>query len=281
MSDKIITLDNLNTFKTKIESEINDKQDKLPTVVNDRYLHTNSSTGALEWTSVSGGGTIPTVTIDVSQVISQNPLTAQLTNEQYDVFANNKQVVLDLSALGQPNVVWQLQIDESSYMCFGFVSADYGTTLDSNLIDINKSTKVVTYYNNTIGGGTQLYKHILSFGSGSTTNDIKIEIITNDNTSLVGSGNAGFNKWLIDNNYTSNTNYMGIPLITKIEVVSSKLTTTEYYGAFASILGIVLVGERTQFTAQSSESGITFTSGTKTSQTLPLGNCVGDDVIEL
>lgn len=31
MSDKIITLDNLDTFKTKIESEINDKQDKLTT----------------------------------------------------------------------------------------------------------------------------------------------------------------------------------------------------------------------------------------------------------
>lgn len=31
-------------------------QTKLPTVVNDRYLHTNSSTGALEWATVSGGG---------------------------------------------------------------------------------------------------------------------------------------------------------------------------------------------------------------------------------
>ena len=28
----------------------------LPTVVNDRYLHTNASTGALEWSEVSGGG---------------------------------------------------------------------------------------------------------------------------------------------------------------------------------------------------------------------------------
>lgn len=32
------------------------KQDALPTVVNDRYLHTNSSTGALEWSTVSASG---------------------------------------------------------------------------------------------------------------------------------------------------------------------------------------------------------------------------------
>ena len=28
----------------------------LPTVVNDRYLHTNATTGALEWSVVQGGG---------------------------------------------------------------------------------------------------------------------------------------------------------------------------------------------------------------------------------
>ena len=39
------------------DTEINSKQDKLPTITNDRYLHTNSSTGALEWVEVQGGGT--------------------------------------------------------------------------------------------------------------------------------------------------------------------------------------------------------------------------------
>lgn len=33
----------------------------LPTVVNDRYLHTNATTGALEWSEVQGGGSSATV----------------------------------------------------------------------------------------------------------------------------------------------------------------------------------------------------------------------------
>ena len=43
-------------YKLPTTNEWNGKQDALPTVVNDRYLHTNASTGALEWSSVSGGG---------------------------------------------------------------------------------------------------------------------------------------------------------------------------------------------------------------------------------
>ena len=43
-------------YKLPTMNEWNGKQDALPTVVNDRYLHTNASTGALEWSSVSGGG---------------------------------------------------------------------------------------------------------------------------------------------------------------------------------------------------------------------------------
>ena len=35
-----------------IKSALDSKQDTLPTVVNDRYLHTNGSTGALEWANV-------------------------------------------------------------------------------------------------------------------------------------------------------------------------------------------------------------------------------------
>ena len=33
----------------------------LPTVVNDRYLHTNATTGALEWSEVQGGGSSATI----------------------------------------------------------------------------------------------------------------------------------------------------------------------------------------------------------------------------
>ena len=42
-------------YKLPTTTEWASKQDALPTVVKDRYLHTNASTGALEWTTVSGG----------------------------------------------------------------------------------------------------------------------------------------------------------------------------------------------------------------------------------
>lgn len=39
-----------------IKDALDDKQDSLPTVVNDRFLHTNADTGALEWAEAGGGG---------------------------------------------------------------------------------------------------------------------------------------------------------------------------------------------------------------------------------
>lgn len=42
----------------------------LPIIVNDRYLHTNASTGALEWSSMSGGGSITDVRVNNTSVVS-------------------------------------------------------------------------------------------------------------------------------------------------------------------------------------------------------------------
>ena len=36
-----------------VKTALDNKQDTLPTVVNDRYLHTNGSTGALEWSKIA------------------------------------------------------------------------------------------------------------------------------------------------------------------------------------------------------------------------------------
>lgn len=59
MADKIITLDNLQTFKENIGNKY---QEKLPTIINNRYLHTNASTGNLEWSELS----IPNVVQDLT-----------------------------------------------------------------------------------------------------------------------------------------------------------------------------------------------------------------------
>lgn len=63
-------IDNLNSTSSEdalsanMGKYLNDnKQGKLPNVVNDRYLHTNASTGALEWSAVQGGGDLPEYTM--------------------------------------------------------------------------------------------------------------------------------------------------------------------------------------------------------------------------
>ena len=53
--------------------------------------------GDVAWANASGGA-IPTVTIALTQVVSQNPLTIQLTNEQYTTVTTNNIVNYDLSA---------------------------------------------------------------------------------------------------------------------------------------------------------------------------------------
>lgn len=89
---------------------------------------------------------IPTVTIAVSQVIGQNPLTIQLTNDQYNVFANSKQVLIDLSALGEIVVIWNYYGEDSDWISYGF--ADYTLSADAHQIYILKETKIATYYYN-------------------------------------------------------------------------------------------------------------------------------------
>ena len=56
---KYIDLDNLQTFKQNTDAKY---QDKLPTIINNRYLHTNASTGNLEWSELS----IPNVVQDLT-----------------------------------------------------------------------------------------------------------------------------------------------------------------------------------------------------------------------
>lgn len=72
--------------------------------------------------SLDGGSSIPTVTIALTQVVQQSPLQVQLTQAQYDDFANNKQVIVDLTALGKPAVVWNYLSGgtSDSEISFGF-----------------------------------------------------------------------------------------------------------------------------------------------------------------
>lgn len=75
----------LTTFKSKIDVTYAKKND----------VYTKSEVDA-----AIADASIPTVVVTASQVISQNPFTVQLTQEQWNVFAHNYQVIINGSALG-------------------------------------------------------------------------------------------------------------------------------------------------------------------------------------
>ena len=73
-----------------------DQVEGLPTPTssdNGKVLGVSSGSYAL--VSSGGGTAYPTVTISLSQVVSQSPLQIQLTNDQYSVFESNQLVEID------------------------------------------------------------------------------------------------------------------------------------------------------------------------------------------
>ena len=87
----------------------------------------------------------PEVYIELSQVTSADPLTVQLTNEQYAIFENNKQVMVDMTALDPtlPIVVWNYAGDNGGYIYYGLVE----TSASNNYyqIEIRTTDKQATY----------------------------------------------------------------------------------------------------------------------------------------
>lgn len=114
---------------------------RLPKGTTGQVLKATAS--GVEWTNE-----IPTVAIALTQVISQDPLQVQLTNEQYNIVANNKQVIIDTSALGaEPSTVWTKVFEESGgnytlAIPFDIHAEDPMTAK----IEIDGSTKEATLY---------------------------------------------------------------------------------------------------------------------------------------
>lgn len=104
----------LTTFKSKIDVTYAKK--------NDVYTKTEVDE------AIADVG-IPTVVVTASQVISQDPFTVQLTQEQWNVFAYNYQVIIDGSALGVgSNLFYKGTWDSDSGHYF--TSKTYGTNLN-------------------------------------------------------------------------------------------------------------------------------------------------------
>lgn len=139
---------------------------------------TADGSGGTSWTTPSGG--VPTVTIALSQVTSQDPLRVQLTNEQYDIFINNKQVLIDLSALGQPSVVWSYSNEDSYALDFGFLGL--GSSQEVYLISVNKGSKVAEY--------SSTYQYIIpeQIGTSSVADEGKLLKMGNDGWGILSTG---------------------------------------------------------------------------------------------
>jgi len=75
----------------------------IPSITNNKYLHTNALTGALEWADAQGGGlTIPTITIASSQmleVILNHFYWLQFTSEQLTAIGTSPIVNFTISSL--------------------------------------------------------------------------------------------------------------------------------------------------------------------------------------
>ena len=142
---KFVSKENLSYFTDKLKAWIKSRKIKNTDIdstgATSGQVPTADGSGGTSWTTPSGG--VPTVTLSLTQIVSQSPLEVQLTNEQYDIFANNKQVLIDLSALGESSVVWNYFNEDNDYLYFGFLG--FGSEQEVYQITILKSDKVAEY----------------------------------------------------------------------------------------------------------------------------------------
>ena len=140
--DKVFTVDLSNYYtKEEVNNLLSSKQDSLPTIINDRYLHTNASTGSLEWSEVQQGhdaiwGSI-TGTLS-NQTDLQNALNAK---QDTLVSGSNIKTINGNSILGSGNIATK------SYQTFGSNWTTSGTTADfcTSIVEDSSATAGMCY----------------------------------------------------------------------------------------------------------------------------------------
>lgn len=150
----------LSNYYTKGEDDelLGAKQDKLPTIVNDKYLHTNATTGALEWSDAGGGKYLHlceftygfqkyfTFYIDEKDTASTTDFQAYLTslnisvNKVYPIISGNAGVGAYGGNVFQDLVYYGLYISDSYFYMAGYATLHTFTT-DGSTITITHTTK--------------------------------------------------------------------------------------------------------------------------------------------
>jgi len=207
-------------------SNWNSKQDALPQVINDRYLHTNASTGALEWSEVDAEGI---VVLDIADVVDNT-----LTDEQLAMLSGNNCVIKSVSAYfykytqTSSKIVYRLDTI-TNYMTSGNMIAisDYEITVSTKHIELTSKTIDLVQANPETTSSTNLTKiRVGSYtynipsaptytaGNGiNITNDVisvdSSDFKTINNESIIGTGDISTTKvtfvdWTVLTGYSGN-----------------------------------------------------------------------------
>lgn len=207
-------------------SNWNSKQDALPETVNDRYLHTNATTGALEWSEVDAEGI---VVLDIADVVDNT-----LTDEQLAMVSGNNCVIKSVSAYfykytqTSSKIVYRLGAI-TNYITSGNMVAisDYEITVSTKHIELTTKTINLVQANPETTSSTDLTKirvgsytyNIPSAPTYTAGNgiDITSDVISVDssdfktinNESIIGTGNISTTKvtfvdWTVLTSYSGN-----------------------------------------------------------------------------
>lgn len=145
---------------------------------------------------ISGSGSgLPTIAVTQSQVVSQDPMQVQLTDEQYTAM-NERSVIFDGTALGMTTVVADYigsSTDDNDvrYLKFAFVYSEDSYYLYFHTIFVNTSTKVAELqFNNTFPAkadhaySASVDKSDIGLGNVDNTSDMNKPISTATQTAL-------------------------------------------------------------------------------------------------
>lgn len=183
--------DDIITLQDDVANLTTGKQDKLISGTNIKTLNGQSILGSGNLEIQGGGTSIPTIKILTSQATSQNPITIQLTNEQYNTFSSSKSVIVDTSdfaSIGGAEYnyiyIWNRSYETASTFSFMRIQSVDITTYATLLIDINKNTKI------GILGGGQLQSKLIG-QEGITIADTNLISLERATTSSLGGVKVG------------------------------------------------------------------------------------------
>jgi len=158
--------------------------DVLPSVINDRYLHTNSSTGALEWSEVqSGGADVFVVTFTLSGGVYSADKTLAEINAAYTA----GKIIIGKYEYNGGTQIYQLGYISSTWVEFSREEVEYTGIVF--VFTFSYSSSSIEYYEHQSGSSDYSVTVTTSWTLDSTAGwyyqDIAVQGITSFDSPLV------------------------------------------------------------------------------------------------